>query len=80
LWVFTLYSKYFFGRTKPTNSRYSPGHKTHDGTFIRFISLSGLSGSQQDLALIGAWFAKQKLDEYYVNFNDGGIRIMAFIN
>ena len=39
----------------------------------RFISLSGLSGMAAGIcALIGAWFGKQKLDEYYVIFNDGG--------
>ena len=31
----------------------------------RFISLSGLSGIAAGIcALIGAWFAKQELDEY----------------
>jgi len=39
----------------------------------RFISLSGLSGIAAGIcALIGAWFAKQELDEYYVSFNGGG--------
>ena len=45
----------------------------------RFISLSGLSGIAAGIcALIGAWFAKQKLDEYYVNFNDGGYTDNSF--
>ncbi len=39
----------------------------------RFISLSGLSGIAAGIcALIGAWFAKQKLDDYYVTFNKDG--------
>lgn len=39
----------------------------------RFISLSGLSGIAAGIcALTGAWFGKQKLDEYYVIFNNGG--------
>src|SRR5262245_18591263 len=39
----------------------------------RFISLSGLSGIAAGIcALIGAWFAKQKLDDYYLAFNDSG--------
>ena len=39
----------------------------------RFISLSGLSGIAAGIcALVGAWFAKQKLDDYYVTFNRDG--------
>jgi len=39
----------------------------------RFISLSGLSGIAAGIcALVGAWFAKQKLDDYYVVFNKEG--------
>ena len=45
----------------------------------RFISLSGLSGIAAGIcALIGAWFAKQKLDEYYVIFNNGGYTDSGF--
>jgi hypothetical protein len=39
----------------------------------RFISLSGLSGIAAGIcALTGAWFGKQKLDEYSVTFNNAG--------
>ena len=45
----------------------------------RFISLSGLSGIAAGIcALVGAWFAKQKLDDYYVIFNNGGYTDSAF--
>src|SRR5678815_1171601 len=45
----------------------------------RFISLSGLSGIAAGLcALIGAWFAKQKLDDYYVIFNRDGYTDSGF--
>jgi hypothetical protein len=39
----------------------------------RFISLSGLSGIAAGIcALAGAWFAKQKLEDYYVIFDKQG--------
>jgi hypothetical protein len=45
----------------------------------RFISLSGLSGIAAGIcALIGAWFAKLKLDEYYIVFNTGGYTDSSF--
>jgi hypothetical protein len=45
----------------------------------RFISLSGLSGIAAGIcALVGAWFAKQKLDGYYVIFNGGGYTNTGF--
>ncbi len=45
----------------------------------RFISLSGLSGIAAGIcALIGAWFAKQKLDDYYVIFNTNGYGDTSF--
>ncbi|HEX6849640.1 MAG TPA: hypothetical protein VF144_21785 [Chitinophagaceae bacterium] len=45
----------------------------------RFISLSGLSGIAAGIcALIGAWFGKQKLDEYYVTFSSDGYTDIGF--
>lgn len=39
----------------------------------RFISLSGLSGIAAGIcALIGAWFAKRKLDDYYIIYDTTG--------
>ena len=39
----------------------------------RFISLSGLSGIAAGIcALVGAWFAKQKLDSYYASYDTNG--------
>jgi len=39
----------------------------------RFISLSGLSGVSAGIcALVGAWFAKQKLESYYNAYNNTG--------
>ena len=39
----------------------------------RFISLSGLSGIAAGIcAITGAWFAKQKLDNYYIKFDQSG--------
>lgn len=39
----------------------------------RFISLSGLSGIAAGIcALVGAWFARQKLEGYYGKYENGG--------
>ena len=39
----------------------------------RFISLSGLSGIAAGIcALIGAWFGKEKLNNYYIDFDKTG--------
>lgn len=45
----------------------------------RFISLSGLSGVAAGIcALIGAWFAKQKLDSYYIEYISKGFTDNSF--
>lgn len=39
----------------------------------RFISLSGLSGIAAGIcAIVGAWFAKEKLNSYYIRFETDG--------
>ena len=45
----------------------------------RFISLSGLSGIAAGIcALVGAWFAKQKLDTYYIKYEGSGYQAPDF--
>ena len=45
----------------------------------RFISLSGLSGIAAGIcALVGAWFAKQKLDDYHNTYDSKGYTNLQF--
>ncbi|HZH97100.1 MAG TPA: hypothetical protein VEY06_14510 [Flavisolibacter sp.] len=45
----------------------------------RFISLSGLSGIAAGAsALIGAWFAHQRITKYYVGYNESGYTGRSF--
>ena len=73
------YKVLFMSEQNPTQPSGQPGLETlQDIKRImerssRFLSLSGLSGIAAGIcALAGAWFANNKLDPYYSNYNTRG--------